>query len=257
MHTTITTRLEQRFARCDSPRRRQQIVARWADIAALAGRTPGDIIGLCEQRSIEQNPVVAALIALHQSGDDDATTVLMTALRPMLLASAGTRCTGHLNDDELDQDWAAVAHVLATIDPAIEPTDSDGQPMVLIAHLGQQIGLSRRKLDPAARRWMVRRQRNLILGPTIPPRDPTTYEFDLQAGSTHNSSVEDGALARIELDRIAAVVSSGQIPRSRWDQLVAHRVHELHHNDDDTPGRTRVAVHRTATRLAWLVDHAA
>ena len=27
--------------------------------------------------------------------------------------------------------------------------------------------------------------------------------------------------------------------------------------DDDTPGRTRVAVHRTATRLAWLVDHAA
>lgn len=256
MHTTITTRLEQRFARCNSPRRRNQILERWTGIAALDGRTPIEIINICGQPDAAQNPVVAALITLHQHGDEDATTILMTALRPMLLASAGTRCASHLDDDTLDSDWAAVAHVLATIDPTVEPTDSDGQPVVFIAHLGHQLGLSRRKLDPAARRWITRRQRNMILGPTIPPRDPTTYEFDLQAGATHDSAVEDGALARIELDRIATAVTNGQIPRSRWNQLIAHRIHELPHHDN-TPGCTRVAVHRTATRLAYLVDHAA
>ncbi|WP_420451742.1 hypothetical protein [Ilumatobacter sp.] len=256
MHTTITAHLEQRFGRCNSPRRRNQILDRWAAIPALAGRTPTEIIDICAQPGVEQNPVVAALVRLHQDVDDDATTILMTALRPILLASAGTRCPSHVDDHTVDSDWAALAHVLATVDPTIEPTDRDGQPVAFISYLGYRLGLSRRQLDPAARRWITRRQRNMVLGATIPPRDPTTYEFDLQAGTTHASAVEDGALARIELDRIATAVSSGQIPRSRWDQLVAHRVHELT-RPDDTPGRTRVAVHRTATRLAWLVDHAA
>ena len=64
------------------------------------------------------------------------------------------------------------------------------------------------------------------------------------------------ALARIELDRISEAVTLGQIPRSRWDELVAHRVRR-ERCDTEVAGRTRVAVHRTATRLAHLVDHAA
>ena len=89
---------------------------------------------------------------------------------------------------------------------------------------------------------------------TVPPHDPTTYEFDLRAGTTSASAVEDGAIALIELRRIAHVVASGQIQRSRWEQLVTHRIGDPR---GAPPAGTRVAVHRTATRLAYLVDHAA
>ncbi|MEM1334383.1 MAG: hypothetical protein AAGG08_13105, partial [Actinomycetota bacterium] len=115
---------------------------------------------------------------------------------------------------------------------------------------------SRNTIDPDARRWIARRQRKMLLGGIIPPEDPTTYVFDLKVGTTHHAAVEDQALARVELDRIAEAVTSGQIPQSRWDELVAHRVRR-ERCDTDVAGRTRVAVHRTATRLAHLVDHAA
>lgn len=254
MHTTITTQLEQRLARCNSPRRRTQIITRWATNPALAGHTPSDIVDICHRPTTDQNPVVAALLALHQHGDDDATTILMAALRPMVLAAAAIRRAGPIRDNTLDNDWVAVAHVLATVDPTVEPTDSDGQPAVFFAFLGQQIGRSRRTFDPAARRWLVRHQRGMPLGGTVPPHDPTTYEFDLRAGTTSASAVEDGAIALIELRRIAHVVASGQIQRSRWEQLVAHRIGDPR---GAPPAGTRVAVHRTATRLAYLVDHAA
>lgn len=92
------------------------------------------------------------------------------------------------------------------------------------------------------------------LGGTIAPHDPTTYEFDLRAGTTSANAVEDGAIALIKLRRIAHVVASGQIPRSRWEQLVAHRIGDPR---GAPPAGTRVAVHRTTRRLAYLVDHAA
>ena len=177
------------------------------------------------------------------------------ATHPSLTSNAAAiRRPGPIRDETLDNDWAAVAHVLATIDPTIEPTDSDGQLIVFFTYLGQQIGRSRRTFDPAARRWLVRHQRGMPLGGTVPPHDPTTYEFDLRAGTTPASAVEDGAIAIIELRRIAHVVNSGQIPRSRWEQLVAHRISDPR---GAPPAGTRVAVHRTAHRLAYLVDHAA
>ena len=168
----------------------------------------------------------------------------MAALRPMVLAAAAVRRAGPIRDNTLDNDWVAVAHVLATVDPTVEPTDSDGQPAVFFAFLGQQIGRSRRTFDPAARRWLVRHQRGTPLGGTIAPHDPTTYEFDLRAGTTSASAVEDGAIALIELRRIAHVVASGQIQRSRWEQLVAHRIGDPR---GAPPAGTRVAVHRAHT----------
>ncbi|WP_373068708.1 hypothetical protein [Gemmatimonas sp.] len=229
-------------------------MTRWATNTALTGHTPSDIVDICHRPTTDQNPVVAALITLHQNSDDDATTILMAALRPMVLAAATIRRPGPIRNETIDNDWVAVAHVLATIDPTEEPTDSDGQPIVYFAFLGQQIGRSRRTFDPSARRWLVRHQRGMPLGGTVPPHDPTTYEFDLRAGTTPASAVEDGAIAIIELRRIVHVVNSGQIPRSRWEQLVAHRISDPR---GAPPAGTRVAVHRTAHRLAYLVDHAA
>lgn len=252
--TTITARLEQHYQRCNSPRRRAQVMTRWATIPALAGLSPDDIIDICERPTIDQNPVVAALIGLHQNGDHDATTVLMTVLRPMVLATAVKRC-GRRIDDAVDNDWAAVGHMLGSIDADSEPLDANGQPDVFLTHLGKRLGLSRRRLDPPAQRWLIRRQRGT--GPKFVLSHPGAIsgEFEIRGGPTTDTSVEDEVLARIELDRIARVVATGQIPRSRWNQLVAHRVSP--HPETVASGQTRVAVHRTAHRLARLVDHAA
>lgn len=255
MPTTITSRIELHYQRCNGSRRRSQMMTRWATIPPLARLTPDDIIDICSRSTTDQNPVVASLIRLHQNGDEDATAVLMTALRPMVIASAVKRRGRHLDDEVLDNDWAAVAHTLGTIDPDRAPTDSEGEPEVFIAHLGKRIGLSRRQLDPTTQRWLIRHQRGTGPRFILFQPDPTSGEFEITGDRTVETDVEDEVLARIELDRIARVVASGQIPRSRWDQLVAHRVDE--HPDEVATGRTRVAVHRTAHRLAQLVDHAA
>ena len=231
------------------------MMTRWATIPGLAGLAPDDIIDICSRPTTDQNPVVAALIELHQTGDLDATTVLMTVLRPMVIASAMKRRGRHLDDEVLDNDWAAVAHTVGTIDPHRKPTDSEGKPEVFLAHLGKRIGLSRRRLDPTTQRWLIRRQRGTGPRFILFHPDATSGEFEVRGDPTVETGVEDEVLARIELDRIARVVASGQIPRSRWEQLVAHRVDE--HPDTVATGRTRVAVHRTAHRLAQLVDHAA
>lgn len=255
MHISITARLEQHYRRCNSPRRRTRIMTRWADIDALAGLAPDEIVDICSRPTTDQNPVVAALIALHQHGDVDATTVLMTVLRPMVLAAAKTRRKGHINSHVIDNDWAATAHTIGTTDPTIEPVDADGHPVVFLTYLGNQIGYSRRRFDPAAQRWLARRQRGTKPTLALLQHDSSSDGADTEGSSTSDTAVEDAALARIELDRIATVVTTGQLPRSRWDQLVAHRID--HQPDTIASTTTRVAVHRTANQLARLVDHAA
>lgn len=254
MHTAITTRLEADYRHCNSPRRRTRLMTRWAPIPALSGLTPTGIVNACEAATFDQNPIVEALIRLHQDGDEDATTVLMTALRPIVIGAIRRRGSV-VSHDVLDNDWAAVAHTLATIDPGQPPADSEGRPLLYLNYLGNRISHSRRKIDPATRRWLVRRQRDAAVTQTLIDADLASDDSDLRQCSTTATCVEDHAIARVELDRIARAVATGQLPRSRWEQLVDHRIT----SDRDTvaSGRTRVAVHRTANRLALLVDHAA
>lgn len=254
MHTAITTRLEADFRRCYSPRRRTRLMTRWADTRALSGLTPTDIIDICEAATFDQNPIVEALIRLHQDGDEDASTVLMTALRPIVIGAIRRRGSV-VSHDVLDNDWAAVAHTLATINPSEPPVDCEGRPLLYLNYLGNRISHSRRKIDPATRRWLARRQRDAAVTQPLIEADLASDDSETRQCSTSATCVEDHAIARVELDRIARAVATGQLPRSRWEELVDHRI--IRERNTVASGRTRVAVHRTANRLALLVDHAA
>jgi len=253
MHSSITEQLADDFQFCSSPRRQTRIVARWANTPALAGLDPKTIIDICERATFEQNPIVAALIRKHQDRDADATTVLMTTLRPMVISVASTRSFGRLTDEMLDNYWAAIGYMLATIDPAIDPVDRYGNPQLFITHLAGLITASRRSLDPTERRWRERRERGHIEVP-LPDHTKASHHVSGSAGlATSATAVEDDAIARLELGRIADVVSTGAIDTDRWNQLVNHRVN----NDVDGVAscRVRVAVYRTSNHLAALVDH--
>ncbi len=236
--SVISTQLERQLERCRSPHRHRTITARWAGTKpALAGLSIDDILTCCEAGSTDQNPIIAALIELHQAGDSDASTVLMSACAPMVGAAARKTSTGRVPAATIDTTWAALAHVLATINPdtATDPHDADEE--ILLRVIGLRFGRCRGRLGRGERQF----NRHEHVG-ALPER----------AG---HSDVEDSAIANVELDRIAAAVNHGVVPADRWQQLVARRLN-ANHTAPASP-RERVAIHRTARQLARLVDHVA
>lgn len=247
----LTRLLDQQFEHLQQHHRRQRLLRRWAHDSALAELTPDDIVELCGQATVDQNPVVAALLRQHQNGDPDAGIVLLTVIRPMLKSVVQYR-HGRITDALIDNYWAAASHLIGAIDPDQPPVDRDGQPVAFITHVGNRLCQHVRDLDPAARRWSDRRRR----GEPVIPLDITRRSSELldHDSSQIGSTVEDIAIARVELTRVADAVRTGSISADRWHQLVEHR---LGVSTSRATGADRVAVHRTATRLAGLVGHAA
>ncbi len=247
----LSTQIDDHLQHLDRHHRRRRLLERWAVEPALRGHTPATILGICGRSSTEQNPVVAALLRLHQSGDPDAGVVLLTALRPMIKAVVRCR-NGHLTDEVIDNYWSAASHLIGSTDPNREPLGRDGFPTPFIRHLGNRLHQHARDLAPSERRWRSLRRRGELPGSLDVPHgsgELVDYVVPRTAGS-----VEDRVLARLELDDVAAAVDSGAIPAERWQRLVAHR---LGARVTYAPVAERVAIHRTATRLAGIVGHAA
>ncbi len=247
----LTRLLDEQFEHLERHHPRHRILDRWADDPALAGRTPHDVVALCAESTLEQNPVVSALLRRHQSGDPDAGTVLLRALRPMLKAVVEFRYP-KITDDLIDNYWSAASHLIGATDPDLEPVERDGTPMPFITHLGNRLHQHTRDLDPAARRWRERCRR----GDNAIPLDVTRRSHEIADHDTRQTAttVEDAAIARLELTQVADAVRNGGIAADRWRQLVEHR---LGATVAPATGAERVAVHRTATRLAGLIGHAA
>lgn len=251
MPSHLSVQLEQQIEHLNRHHPRQRLLRRWATDPDLAGRTPSAIIELCGQSTIEQNPVVAALLRHHQAGDPDAGLVLLTALRPMLKAVVAYRHQ-RITDDIIDNYWSAASHLIGATDPDHAPVDRNGRTTPFITYLGNRLHQHVRYLDPAARRWRNRLRRGTVTRPLdVTRRSSELLDHDARQTAT---SVEDIVLARIELGQVAAAVNSGEITADRWRRLVEHR---LGARPDHASGAERVAIHRTATRLAGLVGHAA
>ena len=250
MPDSITTQLERHFERLTRPHAQRRLLARWANDCDLAGRTPTDIIDLCEQATIDQNPVVAALLTRHQAGDPDAGIVLLTAMQPMVKSIIALRHSGGLSRHVLDNYWSAVAHLIGTIDPTNPPHDRDGQPTLFVSYLGNLVYSHLRKLDPASRRFQDRKREGRLL--VTVDLNPNGHIHPHHR--TEPSAVEDAAIARIELARLLEAVDHGDVTADRWQQLVEHRL-----GIAPTPrtASDRVAIHRTANRLAGIIGHAA
>lgn len=255
----VVEQLRHQLNRCRAPRRNTVITARWSRThPSLTGHSIDDIVECCRRRSTAQNPIVAALIELHQSGDFDASTVLLSVCEPIIYgltkhrviaADQGIGARSRRSGD--DNYWAALGHVLATITPD-EPTNGDGEPKVFLAHIGAMVTNSRRCLDASARR-KHRFDHGYHDDSRFVALTDVIMEDEQHRWIPAGSCVEDAALNSIELDRIADVVRSGLIATDKWRQLIAHRVDHTR----TATGRDRVAAHRTARRLAELVGHAA
>lgn len=251
MRSPITTQLDRQFEHLNRHHARRRLLRRWADDPALAGRTAADIVELCEQPTLDQNPVVAALLQHHHRGDADAATILLTALRPMVITVVTKRYGTNVEDEVIDNHWAAASHLLGHTDPHHTPSDTRGRPVPFLTWVGDHLDSHLRRFDPAHRRWNDRRRKG---------RDTITVDFErteqlINTGEPHHqTSVEDTVIARLELRRVVDAVDRGDVAHERWQQLLEHRL-----GITPTPLSTkdRVAVHRTAHRLAGLVGHAA
>lgn len=265
----VTNQLRRRLEHCLTPRRHRTITDRWAANPALAGIGIHDMLTTCRRSTIEQNPIVGALISLHQSGDDDATTVLLSACRPILYGIVHhARRTADATESEATNSanyWTALSHVLATMDPS-PPVDADGRPKPFLAQIGVNLFGARKQIDASERRrHRFNRAEN---HPTRPRNDDTISQDDNRivaltddiideqhdrrwANEIHD--LEQQVLCRLELTRIADAVRSGAVSIHRWQRLVEHRIA----SSGASSGADRIAVHRTSTKLAELVDHAA
>ena len=261
----ISHQLQRHLDRCRAPRRHTTITTRWARThIVLAGLSIDNIVDCCRRGTIEQNPIVGALIELHQSGDDDASTVLLSVCRPVVhgIAHHAGRSARPTDGREADNEtacsgassyWAALGHVLATID-SHPPIGADGQPRVFLAHIGFSVFRSRKQIDASDRRRhrYGKRHDDDAMGRLICLTDAIVDDEHRRRYPIDVTAVEDAALRSIELDRIANVIRSGVIAADEWRQLINHRIGPT----TTSTIRERVAAHRTAQCLSRLVDHA-
>lgn len=261
----ISHQLQRRLDRCRAPRRHAAITARWAlTHTALAMLTIDNIVDCCRRGTVEQNSIVGALIELHQRGDDDASTVLLSVCRPVVYGIAhhsgrsarptdGRGADREMLDTGASSSWAALGHVLATID-SLPPICANGQPKVFLAHVGSLVFSSRKQIDASERRHhRYGKDHDDATGRLIFLTEAIVDDEHRRRYPIDVSAVEEAALHSIELDQIAKVVRDGVIAADEWRHLIKHRIGPT----TTSTTRERVAAHRTAQYLSRLVDHAA
>lgn len=230
----IAASLDRRYHSCCQPRRHQRIQTRWQHYPALAGLAIPDIRQALTTPNANHNTLLADLLRAHQSGDGDATTVLLAAFIPYVCSDPAIP----IGPDRIADRWAALGHLLATIDPADSDRPDEQRPFLLVL-----VGRMRRH---AAR---------LRYGPD-PHTDHTIGggRADVDLDARHPTSptvVEDHVLARLDLATIARHLQAGTIKPFRWQRLVADRIH------GPVDRRRRRSVSHTAHRLAVLTDRVA
>lgn len=239
----IHEQLDRQYDRCLAPSRHSRIKQRWSTEPALAGLGIDEILDICATPTDAQNPVVRALIARHQDDDTDATTILLIALLPSLTRIESTFTPRQRRDDAYSALWAAAGHLLATVDPEYEPTSANGCPRALISHLATRLRSSKRSLEPEHRNLCRRYQRDGL---------PTVVSLDASRIDPAARDFESQVFARLELERLAFIVDTGQISRHQWNQLLKHRL-----GDVPRSNALRINAHRTTAQLAHLVGHEA
>lgn len=256
--SAVDDQIEAQVARCRSPRHQRLIMDRWGRLhPAFNGLSIDEIHARCRRGTTAQNPLVGALIELHQAGDADASSVLLSLCKPIVhgLTRISTKAASRRTNPGFyttvsDTYWAGLGHVLATI-PSGTPTDPDGSEQVFLAYIGHLTSHRRRQHNASERRRL--RFETKVHGERVVQLTDAILESHHVMQDVNRTPVEDSALRMIELNQIADVVRAGLIDADKWRQLLEHRVT----TSPGSTGRDRVAAHRTARRLAELVDHAA
>lgn len=189
-HLTIEAR------RLTTGRAAQRLTADWIGDAHLDGWTPSSLlVALTKREHPDHDVLMRGLITHSQQHDEDASLLLLAALRPAIWKLAHTyhRPRLHAAFDDL---LVSAVHVIARADPSVDRL------------YDRVVGRIRAATPP--------------LRPDV--REECAAEFDDRAMSGEDEIV-DQIEAREELRRLAQLRKSGVLADASWCDLVAVRLH--------------------------------
>lgn len=203
IHDPIADQLAPLYEHSRRPRRQQQIQQRWARFPSLAGRTVDDVaVVLADAEHRDHNRVGADLLRACRQGDIDATTIVLTAVRPLVFGLSRGRPHG-----DRAHVWAAVGKVIATTSPDVVATSIKPFMLTLIGRV---------------RRDAVRYRAFDTNGFVRVGHTDTHVRDHLDEINNSTDTTERAALAAIALEQIGAyLVGCGHGP-DRWQELLGY-----------------------------------
>lgn len=230
--------LTTQYERCHWPARRRRIAQRWTRYPGLAGKTLEEIAAvLADPDHHDHNSVGADLLRGHHNGDPDATTVLLVAFRPLVLA-LGRPAQPHTRRRSLDSRahlWAAVGKLVATTDPDAMAASDRPFMFTLLGRVRRDAG-----------RYNALHTRGYI------PVGGSAHDIDhhIETDSGHTDTTEQAGIAAVCLHQIGSYVR--RRGPDRWRELVHHAVGDAEPIGDVA----RKRVHRLRPHLVRLTQAA-
>ena len=211
-------------SRLTTGRRAQRLTIRWAHDPHLHGRTPAELLDALAHRGHDDHDrIVRGLATRSQHHDEDATVLLLAALRPGLWKLAHAYHRARLSE-AFDDLVVNAVHVIARVDPSID-------------RLYDRILGRVRAATPRA--------------PVGPDEEPVAELDDFP--STRDSDIVDQLEAREILRRLGELRETDVLHKAEWNDLVAVRVHGTFARDV-ARGRTTSQVRADISRFSHRIE---
>jgi hypothetical protein len=210
-----------------SGRRAQRLTTRWAHDPNLNGRTPAELLDALTHRGHDDHDrIMRRLTTQSQHHDEDATVLLLAALRPGLWTLAHNYHRARLSD-AFDDLVVNAVHVIARVDPS---------------------------LDRLYDRILGRVRAATPRGPDGPDEEPVAELDDFPA--IGDTDIVDQLKARDLLRRIGELRAADSLHSAEWNDLLAVRVHGIYARDvarGRTTNQVRAEISRFSHRLERLL----
>ena len=209
-------------------RRAQRLTARWAHDPNLSGWAPAELLDALTHRGHDDHDrIVRGLTTRSQHHDEDATVLLLAALRPGLWKLAHNYHRARLSD-AFDDLIVNAVHVIARVDPSMD-----------------------RLYDRILGRVRAATPRR---GPDGPDEEPVAELDDFP--STRETDIVEQLEARDLLRRIGKLREVDVLHEAEWNDLLAVRVHGTYARDvarGRTTNQVRAEISRFSHRLERLL----
>lgn len=211
-------------SRLTTGRRAQRLIVRWADDPQLQGRTPAEILDVLAHRGHDDHDCVVRGLATHsQRHDEDATVLLLAALRPALWKLAHTYHRARLSG-AFDDLVVNAVYVIARVDPSID-------------RLYDRILGRIRAATPRACEW---------------PTETPVAQLDDIEGET-DTDIIDHIEACDLLHKLGELRRADTTRSADWSDLIAVRVHGTYARDI-ARGRSTSQVRADISRLSHRLE---
>ena len=211
-------------SRLTTGRRAQRLTIRWAHDPHLHGRTPAELLeALTHRGHDDHDSIVRGLTTRSQHHDEDATVLLLSALRPGLWKLAHAYHRARLSE-AFDDLVVNAVHVISRIDPSMD--------RLYDRILGRVRAATPRSSGGS-------------------DEEPIAELDDFP--STRDSEIDDQLEARDILRRLSELRTADVLHEVEWNDLLAIRVHGIYARDV-ARGRTTNQVRADISRFSHRVE---